>query len=119
VRRKAGQLVPLEIAICQAAVNLRATGVDVFHGYQLATALADAADVRQLTAYGTLYRALSRLDTMGFLTSEWEDPVAHAQESRPRRRLYSLTPAGEAALAEAQPKRAVAPRARAPRLARA
>jgi PadR family transcriptional regulator PadR len=119
VRRKTGQLVPLEVAICQAAADLRADGVGAFHGYQLAKALADAADVRQLTAYGTLYRALSRLDKMGCLVSEWEDPVSHARENRPRRRLYSLTPAGDAALAEAQRERTAPSRGRLPRLARA
>jgi DNA-binding PadR family transcriptional regulator len=112
-------MVPLELAICDAALDLRGRGVDACHGYELAKALADAADVQQLTAYGTLYRALSRLDAMGYLTSAWEDPAVHARERRPRRRLYTLTSSGEAALADAHRDRAARARTGAPRLARA
>jgi len=119
VRRKVGHLVPLEVAICEAALDLRRRGLKTFHGYELAKALADAADVQQLTAYGTLYRALGRLDAMGYLTSEWEDPRVHAKEGRPRRRLYSLTASGEVALADAHREQAAKARPRTPRLARA
>jgi len=47
---------------------------------------------RSLTAHGTLYKALGRLEEFGLLTSRWED--AAAAEGRPRRRLYELTPRG-------------------------
>jgi PadR family transcriptional regulator, regulatory protein PadR len=97
MRRKAGQLVPLELAICAAALRLRARGHDAFHGYELAKTLKHDTDARLLTAYGTLYRALARLEAMGLLTSHWENPAAPMRDSRPPRRLYSLTPAGEAA----------------------
>lgn len=109
VRRKPGQLIPLEIAICEAALDLRARGENAFHGYELAKALRRAADARLLTAYGTLYRALSRLEQMGLVESRWEDPAVPARENRPGRRLYTLTPAGEAA---AQQVRRAATRAR-------
>src|SRR5919197_30743 len=102
VRRKAGQLVPLELTICDAALRLRARGHDAFHGYELAKTLKHDADARLLTAYGTLYRALARLEGMGILTSRWEDSAAQARENRPARRLYSLTPAGEAAAERAR-----------------
>ncbi len=101
MRRKAGHLVPLEIAICEAALELRARGEEVFHGYALAKALRRAADARLLTAYGTLYRALGRLETMGLLASRWEDPAIPARENRPGRRLYTLTEAGEGAALDA------------------
>ena len=101
MRRKAGSLVPLELAICTAAVDLRRQGTDEFHGYLIAKELKEHADNRLLTAYGTLYRALGRLESMGLLSSRWEDANAAAAENRPRRRFYSLTPAGEEAVADA------------------
>lgn len=48
-----------------------------------------------MTAHGTLYKALARLEEFGLLTSSWED--AAAVEGRPRRRLYELTGKGAAA----------------------
>jgi DNA-binding PadR family transcriptional regulator len=102
VRRKSGALVPLELAICVCALELREDGVETFHGYEVAKRL-DAGDNRKLlTAYGTLYRALGRLEAMGFVQSRWEDPMIAASENRPRRRLYNLTPSGEAAAKDAQ-----------------
>jgi PadR family transcriptional regulator, regulatory protein PadR len=100
VRRKPGALVPLEQAICSAAATLRRRGVQQFHGYELAKQLADQAERRLLTAYGTLYRALGRLEDMGLLRSRGEDPAIAARENRPRRRLYTLTAAGERAARE-------------------
>lgn len=110
MRRKPGQLVPLEIAICEAAVGLRADGVEEFHGYLIAKQVGEAKEARLLTAYGTLYRALGRLEKMGILVSRWEDPEIPARENRPGRRLYTLTAAGDAAVADAQQARADAPR---------
>jgi PadR family transcriptional regulator, regulatory protein PadR len=102
VRRKAGSLVPLEIAICEAADALRSRGHDAFHGYEIAKTIGDASSGRLLTAYGTLYRALGRLEKMGLLRSRWEDPAIPARENRPGRRFYTLTPLGDAALDEAR-----------------
>ena len=75
--------------------ELSASGTE-FHGYQIAKELAHLADHRLLTAYGTLYRALGRLEDMGLLVSRREDPEIAARASRPGRRLYTLTAAGEA-----------------------
>jgi PadR family transcriptional regulator, regulatory protein PadR len=94
--------VPLELAICTSAVELRRGGIDQFHGYEIARHLGDAADRRLLTAYGTLYRALARLEKMGLLRSRWENPEIPARENRPGRRLYTLTAAGVAAVEEAR-----------------
>ena len=55
----------------------------------------------RLTAYGTLYKALDRMERAGYLESRWEDPHFAAQEARPRRRLYGVTALGERALADA------------------
>lgn len=112
MRRKPGALVPLELAICEAAaVLLRRGGVGEFHGYEIAKRVGDAEGSRLLTAYGTLYRALSRLEKMGLLQSRWEDPSIPARENRPGRRLYSLTPLGETALEQARAVAAVPKRA--------
>ena len=92
---------PLEAAICVAAAALRRRGTEEFHGFLMAKALAHAADTRLLTAYGTLYRALGRLEKMGLVRSRPEDPHIAAHENRPARRLYTLTAAGEAAAREA------------------
>ena len=97
---------PLEQAICVSAALLRRRGVVEFHGYELARQVAHDADRRLLTAYGTLYRALGRLEQMGLLLSRREDPEIAARENRPGRRLYTLTAAGETAALEA----AAAPR---------
>ena len=102
VQRKPGSLVPLEIAICSAAAALMRRGVNEFHGYEIAKTLGDAADTRLLTAYGTLYRALGRLEKMELVESRWEDPAVPARENRPGRRLYTLTALGEAAALEAE-----------------
>ncbi len=102
MRRKPGGLVPLEVAICLSAADLLRRGTTEFHGYEIAKRLGDAADRRLLTAYGTLYRALGRLEKMGLLESRWEDPRIPARENRPGRRLYTLTAAGETAAADAR-----------------
>ena len=114
MRRKPGGLVPLEAAILSAAAELRTAEPPEFYGYQIAKQLAHLSDRRLLTAYGTLYRALGRLEKMGLLESHWEDPQAAANENRPGRRLYVLTGEGIAAAhacqVDARPK--AAPRAR-------
>ena len=102
MRRKPGGLVPLEIAICTCAADLLIRGTREFHGYDIAKRLSDVADHKLLTAYGTLYRALGRLESMGLLESRWEDPEVPARENRPGRRLYSLTSAGETAAEDAR-----------------
>lgn len=101
MRRKPGTLLPLELEICQAAAELEADDVHEFHGYELAKRLAGVEQRKQLTGYGTLYRALGRLEDMGLLTSRWEDPAIPARENRPGRRLYTLTATGRRAVAEA------------------
>lgn len=107
MRRKPGALVPLEIAIIVAAADLRKRRVREFHGYQIARHVADVSDHRLLTAYGTLYRALGRLEKMGLLASRWEDPQIAADENRPGRRLYVLTGEGIAVVTANREERAM------------
>jgi PadR family transcriptional regulator, regulatory protein PadR len=107
MRRKAGSLVPLEVEILEASVLLRARGLREAHGFLLARTVGDQdGDAKRLTAYGTLYKALDRLERAGCLESRWEDPDYAAEAARPRRRFYRITAVGETALAVA---RAAAP----------
>ena len=106
---------PLEQRICIAAVRLQRRGHTVFHGYEMAKSLAEESDARLLTAYGTLYRALARLEEMGLLSSRPEDPGIAAREGRPGRRLYMVTTLGEEAATEARRALAAAQRRRRPR----
>jgi hypothetical protein len=89
MRRKAGDLIPIERSIIQAACQLRQEGVEEFHGFDIAKKIKDQEEARFLTGYGTLYRALSRLQQMGILQSRWEDAIP-TNENRPRRRYYRL-----------------------------
>jgi DNA-binding PadR family transcriptional regulator len=101
MRRKEGSLVPLEVSILEAAIDLRQRGAAEAHGFLLAKEMRDERGARRLTAYGTLYKALDRLERTGFLESRWEDPLVAAGAGRPRRRFYRITLAGEGALAQA------------------
>jgi DNA-binding PadR family transcriptional regulator len=101
MRRKEGTLVPLEVSILEAALGLRQRGTAEAHGFLLAKELREGRNARRLTAYGTLYKALDRLERAGYLSSRWEDPQVAADDGRPRRRFYQVTLTGEAALAEA------------------
>ena len=102
MRRRPGTLLPIEVDILDAGLQLRRGDRSRFHGFQLAKQIADHAGPRPLTAHGTLYKALQRLEEAGLLTSQWEDPAIAAAEGRPRRRLYEVTGAGERAFASWQ-----------------
>ena len=64
------------------------------HGYAIISALRERSEGTFDLPEGTVYPALHRLEEAGLLASAW-DVV-----SGRRRRIYRLTPAGEAALAE-------------------
>jgi PadR family transcriptional regulator PadR len=102
MRRKAGAIVPLEREILEASVTLRARGLPEAHGFLLARTIGDATDAKRLTAYGTLYKALDRLERAGLLESRWEEAQDAADAARPRRRFYRITALGESALAGAR-----------------
>ncbi len=101
VRRKPGTLLPLEIAVLEAALNLMARGTGEFYGYLIASAVKERGESRSLTAHGTLYKALDRMQKGGLIESRWEDPQIAAAEERPRRRMYHVTAVGESAFADA------------------
>jgi DNA-binding PadR family transcriptional regulator len=50
---------------------------------------------------GTIYPILARLERIGWVESDWEDPETHIAEGRPRRRYYLLTREGAECAAEA------------------
>ena len=98
VRRKPGTLLPLEAMILETAIDLRRRGDEEFHGFAVAKEIAERGEARTLTAHGTLYKALGRMQRAGLLESRWEDPEVAATEGRPRRRLYHVTGLGAQAL---------------------
>jgi PadR family transcriptional regulator, regulatory protein PadR len=60
----------------------------------------DIMDATGLTS-GTVYPALDKLESLGFLASHWEDVRAARRDKRPARRYFDLTAAGATALAGA------------------
>jgi PadR family transcriptional regulator PadR len=109
-RRRSGVLLPIEETVLEIGLRRMRDGDAEFHGFAIATEL-DSAGGRQLTAHGTLYKALERLERGGLLVSRWEDPDEY-DGSRPRRRLYRVSDKASAALSvsyAAQP-RALRPR---------
>jgi PadR family transcriptional regulator, regulatory protein PadR len=110
--RKPGTLLPIEVEILATALSMHRAQQVTFHGFGLAQAMREQRGSRSLTAHGTLYKALGRLEDLGLLTSSWEDPAA--AEGRPRRRLYALTGQGIQVADRARADRAAG---RVPRLA--
>lgn len=104
MRRKPSTLLPIELSILNAGMSLRQRGTHEFHGYGVAKEIRDGREARRLTAHGTLYRALDRLEQRELLLSRLEDPDAASAENRPRRRLYTVTALGvKVAQAASQP----------------
>lgn len=100
---------PLEATILEAALRLRRNGEPGFHGFGIAKAIAEGEEAGALTAHGTLYKALGRMEAAGLLTSDWEDADIAAAEGRPRRRCYQVTGAAVDALARHRNSTASAP----------
>jgi PadR family transcriptional regulator PadR len=98
-RRRPGTLLPLETEILGVALSMLRSGQATFHGFGLARGMREQSTSRSLTAHGTLYKALGRLEEFGLLASRWED--ASSAEGRPRRRLYELTRQGAEAAEQA------------------
>src|SRR6185503_20406760 len=60
----------------------------------------DIMDATGLTS-GTVYPTLDRFESLGYVTSHWEDARTARRDKRPPRRYFDLTAAGATALAEA------------------
>ena len=98
-------MLPIEVSILKAGIAFATSGVQEHHGFLIAKEIKEREGARLLTAHGTLYKALDRMEKAGLLVSRWEDPLIAAEENRPRRRLYQVTAAGERALANARSAR--------------
>jgi len=96
MKRKPGTLLPIEVSLLRAGINLLTHGTPEFHGYAVAKEMKEAEAARQLTAHGTLYRALDRMEEAGLVESRWEEQSPDTA-GRPRRRLYQVTALGESA----------------------
>ena len=64
------------------------------HGYALLDQLRDRDYLPGKADVGNLYRGLRKMETAGYVVSEWERQTGPG----PRRRTYSITPAGQRAL---------------------
>jgi PadR family transcriptional regulator, regulatory protein PadR len=84
--RKPGPLALGQIAVLHAIADGNRFGFDIM-------------DATGLTS-GTVYPTLDKLESIGYLTSRWEDPRAARREKRPPRRYFDLTGAGAEALAQ-------------------
>jgi hypothetical protein len=94
-RRRANVLLPLEESILEVGLQQQRDGVPEFHGFALARVLDEGRS--SLTAHGTLYKVLDRLEERGLLASRWENDDEF-DGGRPRRRLYHTIPASAQAL---------------------
>ena len=103
MRRRPGTLLPLEVSILAAARDMERAGEPEFHGFALAGRIREQGEARALTAHGTLYKALGRMEAAGLLESGWEDAARAMVAGRPRRRLYRVTGSGAQALRAAEP----------------
>ena len=117
MRRRAGQLIPIEVDILRIASAELTSGDGWIHGFAVAKDLQTANGRRRLAAHGTLYKALGRLADGALLTSRWEDADDALAGGRPRRRLYRLTAAGQVALAAAEAEAPTSPHCPTPRIA--
>ena len=117
MRRKPGELRPIEMDILEAGMGLRMDGMEEFHGFLIAKEMAKGSEAKRLTAQGTLYRALNRLEQDGLLESRWEDASEAAGVGRPLRRLYRITAGGVRAVERQQAARARHPGPSVPRAA--
>ena len=84
-RRRPGTLLPIEQSILVAGIAAGRGGNPEFHGFALASAIQEQEAARRLTAHGTLYRALARMEKAGLL----EQPLGGC---RPRRRRRASSP---------------------------
>jgi len=92
-------LLPLEESVLEVGMHRAHRGEPDFHGFALADELDEGH--RSLTAHGTLYKVLDRLEGRGLLVSRWETDEEYAG-GRPRRRLYRVTADAATALARSR-----------------
>jgi DNA-binding PadR family transcriptional regulator len=106
-------LLPIEAAILGVLLERELANLPGLHGYGLAEELARQSDRHNLAGYGTIYRALSRLEDAKYVTGRWQDaaPDPSARGGLPRRRLYRTTVTGARAIATSHQGTSLAARA--------
>lgn len=83
-------MIDTEAQILRVALDLQAEGTPQFWGFVLTDKLQRLTGTPWPVGYGTIYRALNRLERMGFVASRWEQEAIARDDGRPRRRLYWL-----------------------------
>ncbi len=66
----------------------------IAHGVRYGFDIADRTGLKT----GTVYPALRRLESLGYVRSNWENEKTARREQRPARRYYEITHAGTTAL---------------------
>ena len=79
---------------------LRLLAAQPAHGYALIVRLRAASCEQLDLKEGTLYPILYRLEEEGCITSAWDSPDGRAGVGKVPRRVYTVTDAGRAALAQ-------------------
>ncbi len=69
------------------------------HGYGIAKAIRASSEEALEIEFGSLYPALKRLESKGWVSSRWE-----ASEHKRRAKFYRLTPAGKKQLSHEHSK---------------
>jgi len=97
MRRKPDSLIPLEVTIMQVVQALQERNRASVYGYQIASRIATlipgTKGIYGGTKKGVVYRALKRLEKMGYLESQWEE--LPPGENRPRRKYYKFVKEGK------------------------
>ncbi len=76
MNRRKNELIGIEIALLIAALRLLRAGEREFHGFLIAKTVEGSGNAPSLLGHGTLYKALSRLEERGLLSSRWEGSLA-------------------------------------------
>ena len=101
VVRNNGELVRGVNRALDVTVSALQVAVTVALGLANQKIVLDKVTALNATTTGLIAGTAERLRTQGLLTSRWEDPSIAEEAGRPRRRLYTVTAAGAAALERA------------------
>jgi DNA-binding PadR family transcriptional regulator len=102
MNRSWDEILPIEEHILELGLKKAEEGQPTFYAYGMACELEATNRTPTLSSNGTMYKALRRMETIGWLKSEYEAPeVAAAEGKRPRRTLYQVTAEGREAFENA------------------
>ena len=83
MRRKPGRLLPLELSILAAGVDLATRGQDEFHGYGVAREIRAWEEARRFAPQGTVYRALRGWRSSASWRADSRTPVSRKRMAVP------------------------------------